>query len=147
MLYSLSLLLNGSLVAGQPEAVDKTASVLLTLEGMIEVRTQNSQEWLPGHTNQVLNVGDSLRSGPRSRATVRLSDLSVLRVNELTTLDLLPTKQKGGTPFLDFKSGSAYFFNRTKPMDTQFRTPLVVGAIRGTEFNLPGHNPLTPGNA
>ena len=127
---------SGNLVAEQPESLDKTASVLLTLEGTIEVRTQNSQEWLPGRTNQVLNVGDSLRSGARSRATVRLSDLSVLRVNELTTLDLLPAKQKGGTPFLDFKSGSAYFFNRTKPMDTQFRTPLVVGAIRGTEFNL-----------
>src|SRR2546426_1617168 len=35
-------------------------------------------------TNLSLGFGDSLRTGPRSRSTVRLSDLSVLRVNENT---------------------------------------------------------------
>ncbi len=108
---------------------------ILTIKGIVEV-TSPAKSWVPATTNQLLRVGQSLRTGTNSGAAVRLSDLSILRVNEMTTVDILPARQSGGTSFLDFKSGSAYFFNRTKPMDTQFRTPMIVGAIRGTEFSV-----------
>ena len=117
------------------KATNDAVSVILTIEGTVEVSTAGAQ-WTAAHTNQELRVGQSVRTGVRSRATIRLSDLSVLRVNELTTLVLKPSKQASATPFLDFKIGSAYFFNRTRPMETQFQTPLIAGAIRGTEFNL-----------
>src|SRR3989454_280116 len=86
-------------------------------------------------TNLSLGFGDSLRTGPRSRSTVRLSDLSVLRVNENTVLEIR-SQSEGQGSILDLKSGSCYFFNRSKPASLQFRTPLISGAIRGTEFNL-----------
>src|SRR5262249_14844010 len=84
----------------------------------------------------VLNVGDRLRTGLRSRATLRWSDLSVLRVDELTSLELQPPDKAKDKPQLELKSGATYLFSREKPEEIQFRTPAASGAIRGTDFNL-----------
>ena len=96
--------------------------------------------WQPAQPGQVLQVGDKLRTDAASRATVRLADLSVLRLNALTTFELLPPPHKDRKPLLDLKHGSLYFFSREKPDDVHFRTPTVAGAIRGTEFLLGVNN-------
>lgn len=87
-------------------------------------------------SNQILHVGDRVRTGVRSRATVRLSDLTVLRVNELTTLQIRPPSQPEKQAALDLQRGAAYFFSRERPTEMEFRTPLASAAIRGTEFYL-----------
>lgn len=92
--------------------------------------------WMQGTTNLSLHIGDRLRTGVRSRATVRLSDLTILRVNELTTLQIRAPQQPGKQSQLDLNSGSTFFLSREKPPEQEFRTPLTSGAIRGTEFNL-----------
>ncbi|MGD1089939.1 MAG: TonB-dependent receptor, partial [Verrucomicrobiota bacterium] len=113
-----------------------TESILLTAEGKVEAAQEGSMNWLPAHTNQLLHVGERLRTGLRSRATVRLSNLTVLRVNELTTLQIQPPSEPGKQSLLDLEKGAAYFFSRERPTEMEFRTPLASGAIRGTEFNL-----------
>ena len=110
--------------------------MLVTVSGKVEVAPRGQTVWTPGHANQVLELGDRLRTGKNSRATLRLSNLSVLRVYELTTLEIQPPDQAGHRPVLGLESGAAYFFNRDKPSETQFRTPSASGAIRGTEFNI-----------
>jgi Tfp pilus assembly protein PilF len=117
-------------------ATDRASTVVLTVEGRVESARRATQQWSLAKTNQPLEVGDRLRTGFRSRATLRLSDLSVLRVNELTTLEIQPAQALGAKPGLDLRSGAIYFFNRERPGEVQFRTPLASGAIRGTEFNL-----------
>ena len=111
-------------------------ALLLTLEGKVEVSPTGQTTWTLGTTNQTLRVGDRLRTGLRSRATVRLSNLTTLRVNELTTLQIQPPSAVGKQAGLDLKNGSTYFFSRERGNETEFRTPLASGAIRGTEFNL-----------
>lgn len=129
-----SLLLFGLLATPSLRAQDTAA--LLTVEGKVEAFITGTAAWNPARTNQALKVGDRVRTGVRSRATLRLSDQTVLRVNELTLLEIRPgltgTKRAG----LDLKSGSTYFFNRGQPSETDFRTPVASGAIRGTEFHL-----------
>ena len=49
--------------------------VLLTREGKVEVSRKGTTQWSEGQTNQVLQLGDRLRTGMRSRATLRWSDL------------------------------------------------------------------------
>ena len=111
-------------------------AALLTIEGKVEVARSGAGSWSPGQTNQVLQVGDRVRTGLRSRATVRLSNLTVLRVNELTTLQIQPPSTAGKPSALNLESGAAYFFSRERPTEMEFRTPLASGAIRGTEFQL-----------
>lgn len=108
----------------------------LTLEGVVQVYPVGGSGWLLAQTNEPLHFGDRLRTFERSRATVRLSDQTVLRLNELTTLTLQAPVTAGAQSMLDMKSGSVYFLDRDKPARQEFRTPLTSGAIRGTEFNL-----------
>lgn len=121
----------------QPAPETQTApAIVLGREGKVETATRGSSTWSAVSTNQALNAGDRLRTGLRSRATLRWSDLSVVRVNELTTMEIQPPAKAGNKAELDLKSGAAYFFSREKPSEIQFRTPVASGAIRGTEFNL-----------
>jgi Flp pilus assembly protein TadD len=108
----------------------------LTLEGTVQIYPAGGGGWVLAQTNQPLHFGDRLRTFERSRATVRLSDQTVLRLNELTTLTLAAPATAGAQSMLDMKSGSVYFLDRDKPATQEFRTPLTSGAIRGTEFNL-----------
>jgi Tfp pilus assembly protein PilF len=123
-------------VRGQVPQGGTTNAVLLTVSGKVEVAPRGQSVWTAGHANQILMLGDRLRTGKNSRATLQLSTLSVLRVYELTTLEIQPPEQPGRRAVLDLESGAAYFFNRDKPSETQFRTPSASGAIRGTEFNI-----------
>jgi cytochrome c-type biogenesis protein CcmH/NrfG/outer membrane receptor protein involved in Fe transport len=111
-------------------------SILLTVEGRVETARAGAPDWTPAQANQILHAGDQLRTGPRSRATVRLSNLTVLRVNELTTLQIQPPAAPGKQSSLNLKKGAGYFFSRERPAEMEFHTPIASGAIRGTEFNL-----------
>src|SRR5437762_10143589 len=133
-----AFLLGSNLCAQTPSAKgpDKVETVLLTIEGKVELSAAGATTWSAARTNQFLQAGDRLRTALRSRATLRLSDKSVLRVNELTTLKIQPPPKESNAPVLDLSSGATYFFSREKPASVEFRTPLASGAIRGTEFDL-----------
>jgi len=121
----------------QPAPESQTApAIVLGREGKVDAAAKGTANWTAVTTNQALNTGDRLRTGLRSRATIRWSDLSVVRVNELTTMEIQPPAKAGNKAELDLKSGAAYFFSREKPSEIQFRTPVASGAIRGTEFNI-----------
>jgi len=105
-LLSFALLLAGRLCAQTREAPGNTEPVLLTIEGKVEASTAGSTAWTPARTNQLLRVGERLRTGLRSRATLRLSDKSVLRINELTTLKIQPPPRFSNAPVLDLGAGA-----------------------------------------
>lgn len=134
-LLAMAILNPGASSKAAPVITNRVAATVLTVEGKVEVLRAGATQPQPAVTNLTLGFGDTLHTGPRSRATVRLSDLSVIRVNEKTVLEIRAQADAKGS-LLDLKSGSSYFFNRAKPSSIQFHTPLISGAIRGTEFNL-----------
>ncbi len=105
--------------------------IVLEWEGRVEVSPAGSDRWLPAQTNQFLQAGDRLRTDARSRATVRLSDLTTYRMGELSVLQIAP-KRNGFQLF----RGILYFFHRDKPDEFEIRTPTAYAVIRGTEFNI-----------
>ena len=124
-----------SAAAPSPDSGQPTC-ILLSKEGKVEIARKGTTQFAAGQTNMTLNLGDRLRTGLRSRATLRWSDLSVARVDELTSMEIQPPEQGKTKPQLELKSGATYFFSREQPEEIQFRTPVASGAIRGTEFNL-----------
>jgi Tfp pilus assembly protein PilF len=110
-------------------------SVVIEAAGRVEFNSGGGTNWQPARVGAALKPGDRVRTREQSRAAVQLSDRSVIRLNERTTLEILPPrraeKKRFGLPV-----GSLYFFNREKPADVEFDTPLAAGAIRGTEFLL-----------
>jgi tetratricopeptide (TPR) repeat protein len=124
-----------SSLAQEGAAAAAGAATILTVEGQVEVFKVGAQDWAPARTNQTLLPKELLRTRLRSRATLRLADQTILRVDQLTTLEIQPPAPERG-PVLNLQRGAAYLFNREAPSEIEFRTPLASGAIRGTEFNL-----------
>src|SRR5690242_14353021 len=110
---------------GATNAPPNADNVLLTAEGKVESMKASTDAWTPAQLNQTFKVQDKVRTGMKSRATVRLSNQSVLRLNQLTTIEIQPAAEEGRRSVLDLKSGAAYFYNREGPGETQFRTPLA----------------------
>ena len=110
-------------------------SRLVGFAGMVEVTVANTNDWRIATTNQVLRVGDRLRTAADSRATLQLSDRSVIRVNQSTIIEIQPPTPPARHRF-GLKRGALFFLDREQPADVEFETPLTTGAIRGTEFFL-----------
>jgi len=105
---------------------------LLTTEGTVE-HAAASGNWKPASPGLSLVVGDRIRTGEFSRATLRLPAGSVLRIDELTTLKVVDGTPSGGRFRAAIERGGVYFFSRTRPEEMDFTTPVATGAIRGTE--------------
>src|SRR5437016_4777287 len=93
----------------QAAEVSPAAAVVLSTEGTVECLIAGAKSWTIATVGQPLHVGDQLRTGPRSRALVRLSNLSVLPVGELTTYEIQPPRSASAKPVLNLKAGSVYF--------------------------------------
>src|SRR5689334_18264199 len=91
-------------------------------------------EWQPAFVGQKLVWRDRVRTGEDSRAAVRLSDFSILRLDELTEAEILPPTSSSDKATLDVKQGTSYFFSREKSREINVQTPAANGGIRGTEF-------------
>lgn len=110
-------------------------SRLIEVSGRVELRRANQDQWQAAHVGDALAPGDRLRTRAESRAALQLSDRSVIRLDERTTLELQRPRSHEKRRFR-LSIGSLFFFNREGPAEVAFETPLVTGAIRGTEFVL-----------
>src|SRR5947209_2917832 len=109
---------------------------LLAPQGEVEVLRKGGNAWMSVKTNLSLLPGDTVRTGKDSRAAVRLSNYSVIRMDQLTVMRLPEPASPRKRFLVNLLKGAIYFFHRERPVETDFDTPLVSGAIRGTEFNL-----------
>ena len=111
------------------------ASQLVEFAGTVEVTVANTNDWQPARVNQLLHPGDRLRTAADSRATLQLSDRSVIRISQSTILEIQPPTRPARHRF-GLKRGALFFLDRERPADVEFETPIATGAIRGTEFYL-----------
>ncbi len=126
----------GSGTAAQELSPATNPVVFLTIEHRVEVRLHGTDRWLDATTNMLLEPGDQGRTLTNSRATLRLSDLSTLRIGERSVFQIEPPPAQRPTPLFRFFQGLMYFFHRDQPADMKVLTPTSTAAIRGTEFAL-----------
>jgi tetratricopeptide (TPR) repeat protein len=107
--------------------------MLLTKENIVDVALHGAA-WSGAIVGQTLAIHDRIRTGEDSRATVRLSDLTVLRIDENSEDEIEPPPEPGVKATLNIKQGSTYFFSREKSRELRIETPAANGATRGTEF-------------
>ncbi|MEI6872208.1 MAG: FecR domain-containing protein, partial [Verrucomicrobiota bacterium] len=128
---------------GRAQASDAT---LIEKENLVEIGLRGTP-WKSANLGAQLNVADRLRTGELSRAAIRFTDLSVLRIDELTNLQIVPPANPSAQQELEVEHGGAYFFSRQKGNELQIRTPSANGALRGTEFAVRvgtgGHTTMT----
>lgn len=141
---SQPVLLLGLLLSGFSALAESTNSLavgptplsrVIEVAGVVEFEAARQTLWLTATNGLELKPGDRLRTRAQSRAAVQFSDRGVLRLSEDTTLEIQPPRRAEKRRFR-LPVGSLFFFNREKPSDVEFETPVVSGAIRGTEFFL-----------
>src|SRR5215207_4133819 len=87
---------------------------LLSKEGQVDFTRQRTN-WTPAMVGQKLQSLDRLRTMALSRAMVRLVELGRVRLDQLTTLEILPPRNEKSKGTLDLKTGAIYFFTRDRP--------------------------------
>lgn len=105
-------------------------ATILAVSGRVEFSPAGSTTWYAATTNHALYGGDQLRTGDRSRATLRLRDQSVLPVGERSLLKL---QGRQDTLLIQLLKGVLYFFHRDRPGRIELEGGGLNAAVRGTE--------------
>ena len=108
-------------------------AVVLSVENQVQAAS-NSGPWTEATADQKLAVKDRIRTRRKSRATVQLTGLYTMRMEQLTTVELSPSLLDDTKPKLDLGSGALFIFSREKSGEIDIKTPAANGALRGTQL-------------
>jgi len=127
------------IAAGAPTVVfargcDEHHAELVTAEGTIEVRRMGGGEWVALARGDWVCAGDSVRAQAFSRATVRLPDQTVLRLDQHSTLTLAEPDDAPGF-LIKLLRGVIHVISRD-PRSLRFSTPHADAGLKGTEFDI-----------
>jgi len=105
---------------------------IVSVQGEVQAKKTGATQWMPVKLNDTFCPGDMLRVQHRSRAGIILSNESVTRLDQNTSVTFKGVDEKK-VSFIDILKGAAHFFSRV-PRSLKFSTPFVNGAVEGTEF-------------
>jgi hypothetical protein len=111
--------------------------IILTVEGTnVWVHPHLADDWVSAFPRQILRPRDRGRTGANSRTSVRLSDLSVLRIGWHSEFEIQPLPEPEIDAEFSLIRGLLRLLNRDRPGRHRFVTPTATAATRGTEFVL-----------
>ena len=128
------------------------AGRLVYLEGQVAVRPAGASQWQKARLNQDLAGGDTVRTGPNSRAAILCLDESQIKLNQNTVLSLKSVSpsprlrfgeiapaaqaQEAGSSFYQVIEGEIWLRNKKEKFLFELETPTVTATIRGTELTV-----------
>ena len=115
------------------EASRSQNATILETENVVQTTKGAQGAWTPAAKDQPLAIGDRIRTRQRSRATLRLTDLYTMRLEQFTTVEVAAGLFDEGKPRLDVGGGAAFIFSREKSGEIDIKTPAANGAMRGTQ--------------
>ena len=125
-----ALLISAGAALGQP--CEQWAAKIVSVQGAVQARKAGETVWIQVRINQSFCPGDIIRVLKNSRAAISLSNDTLIRVDQNTTISITGF-EKEKTFFLDLIRGAAHFFSRF-PKKLTVATPFVNAAVEGTEF-------------
>ncbi|NIB42541.1 TonB-dependent receptor [Pseudomaricurvus alkylphenolicus] len=111
------------------------SATIVSVRGSVDY-SNDGHVWLQVVEQQRVGANTRLRTGDDSQAAVQLSSGAILRIGELSLVNLVAPAEPSDSITLSIVEGLFYFFSRRTPESVQILTPSATGAIRGTEFNL-----------
>jgi tetratricopeptide (TPR) repeat protein len=105
---------------------------LVLVKGSVELVRQGSPRLTVADTDAALCAGDTVVVHQRSQAALLLTNATVVRLDQGTTVTLSPATS-GRPALLSVISGAIYVISRT-PQPFRVRTPFINANVEGTEF-------------
>ena len=122
-----------SIAASWSSLAENPAAVIVETEKIVETQAHGAV-WKPAAAGLELADDHKVRTGEYSRAVLRFSDRTTMRLDELTTVEISRAVAASKAGAVGMKRGGFYFLHRGKPQELQIRTASANGALRGTEF-------------
>jgi tetratricopeptide (TPR) repeat protein len=135
LLASVVAVFTSALDAYAAELCMPAMALVVSVQGAVELRRANEANWQPAKMNVSVCPGDTVRVRERGRAALRLSNESVVRLDQKTTLTLGRPSGPGKdqTALVELLTGALYVITRT-PKPFKVRTPVLLADVEGTEF-------------
>lgn len=109
-------------------------ATIIQVENIVQAAAKGKSDWAAATASQTLAVGDRIRTRQRSRATVALTGLYTVRIDQFTTIEITPGLVDAEKPKLDLLGGAAFIFSREKSGEMDVRMPAANAALRGTQL-------------
>lgn len=109
-----------------------TMALVVSVQGVVELRRATEKKWQPALLNSALCPGDSIRVRQRGRAALRLNNDTMLRLDQKTTLTLRGLDNDKIT-LMEMLTGGLHVLTRT-PTRFKIKTPFLNAGVEGTEF-------------
>ncbi len=106
---------------------------IVSVQGVIELRRANETIWRQVEMNTMLCSGDMIHARSYSNAALRLSNESMLRLDQRTTITFPQSEKDKATSLMDLLKGAIHIITRT-PKPFKVRTPFQNALVDGTEF-------------
>ena len=107
---------------------------IIEIENIVQTAAGGGANWTTAVKDESLAMKDRIRTRQRSRASVRLTDLYTMRMEQFTTIEITPGLVSGDKATLDLLGGAAFIFSRDKEGEIDLKTPAANGALRGTQL-------------
>ncbi len=115
-------------------ACDRPVARLLSAQGLVEVRAAGGGDWQAIALQHPLCEGDQIAVRAPGRAAVQMNDGTLVRLDQHTTLNLLPSKAEDGSE-LGLIDGIIHIITRLR-RHFGVTTPFVNAMVEGTEFSV-----------
>jgi len=109
------------------------SAAVSSVEGLVEVRRNETTTWVALSTNERLCTGDLVKAGNASRAMLILPDGGTLRVDENSVINI--AEPPSGGSLIEVLRGLIHIISRD-PRSLTFRTPYANAGLEGTEFDI-----------
>ena len=106
---------------------------LTSLQGSVDVQRYHNAQWQAAELGQTYCLGDRIRVGADARASVELSNDTVLRLDQRSTLVFPEPSADSGFSFVELLEGALHLMSRIRGQ-LEIRTPFVNAGLEGTEF-------------
>jgi len=116
--------------AGAASSKEWTARIV-SVQGDVQAQKNGETQWKSVNLDDTFHIGDMIKVEKRSRASILISNETLIRLNQNTTITFSGEKKK--LSWMDVAKGSVYFISRI-PWTLKVTTPFVDGTVEGTEF-------------
>ncbi|MEJ5329372.1 MAG: tetratricopeptide repeat protein [Desulfobaccales bacterium] len=136
------------LTGSGPAFAAALAGKLVAMEGEVQILSGAGGSWTPARPDQNLFVGDTIQTGPDSRAAILLVDESRIKLHANTILllkQVVPSPRFGGVvpagvetgeSIYEVPRGQIWLHNKNERFKGRLETPAFTIAPRGTEFTI-----------
>ena len=104
----------------------------VAVEGDVQAVREGETQQRPVHLNDTYCTGDTIKVRERSRAVIMLTNDSVLRLDQKSTITFSGV-DRDKTFLVSLRDGMAHFFSHSR-RSLKVNTPFVNATIGGTEF-------------